>query len=64
MDQTMLDVSHIPDVCPGDEVVIFGRQGKGHISVDETARQCATINYEIVSSLMARVHRIYPLICS
>ncbi|MGM0540106.1 MAG: alanine racemase [Thermodesulfobacteriota bacterium] len=60
MDQTMLDVGHILDVRPGDEVVIYGRQGKGHISVDETARRCSTINYEIVSSLMARVHRIYP----
>lgn len=60
MDQTMLDVGHIPDVRPGDEVVIYGRQGKGHISIDETARRCSTINYEIVASLMARVPRTYP----
>ncbi|MFW6106068.1 MAG: alanine racemase [Desulfovermiculus sp.] len=64
MDQTMLDVGHIPDVRPGDEVVIYGRQGNGHISVDETARRCSTINYEIVSSLMARIPRIYPATCS
>ena len=63
MDQTMLDVGHIPDVQAGDEVVIFGRQDAGHISADEVARQCSTINYEIVSSLMARVPRIYPSIC-
>ena len=60
MDQTMLDVGHIPDVRPGDEVVVFGRQGQSRISVDETARRCSTINYEIVSSLMDRVPRIYP----
>ncbi|MGM0760006.1 MAG: alanine racemase [Thermodesulfobacteriota bacterium] len=59
MDQTMLDVGHIPHVQAGDEVVIFGRQKDNRITVDEAARQCWTINYEIVSSLMARVPRIY-----
>ncbi|MDZ7759299.1 MAG: alanine racemase [Desulfovermiculus sp.] len=60
MDQTMLDVGHIPNVQTGDEVVIFGGHGNDRISVDETARRCSTINYEIVSSLMDRVPRIYP----
>ncbi|MBW1958935.1 MAG: alanine racemase [Deltaproteobacteria bacterium] len=60
MDQTMLDVGHIPDVALEDEVVIFGRQEDASITVDEIAATLNTINYEIVSSLTARVPRIYP----
>jgi alanine racemase len=62
MDQTMLDVGHIANVSPGDEVVIFGRQGTEFLSVDEAARRTGTINYEIVSTLMPRVPRIYTSI--
>ena len=60
MDQTMLDVGHIPDVDLEDEVVIFGRQEDESITVDEIAATLNTINYEIVSALTARVPRIYP----
>ena len=59
MDQTMLDVGHIPDVSLEDEVVIFGRQGDEAITVDEIASILNTINYEIVSALPDRVPRIY-----
>ncbi|MCF8068912.1 MAG: alanine racemase [Desulfobacterales bacterium] len=59
MDQTMIDVGHIPDVQVGDEVVIFGRQGDGEIHVDELAEKLNTINYEIVSTITDRVKRIY-----
>ena len=37
MDLTMIDVGHIADVAPGDEVVIFGRQGSEHLTADEIA---------------------------
>ncbi len=60
MDQTMLDVGHIPDVNLEDEVVIFGRQKDESITVDEIAVSLNTINYEIVSALTARVPIIYP----
>jgi alanine racemase len=59
MDQTMLDVGHIPDVDLEDEVVIFGQQEDESITVDEIAETLNTINYEIVSALTARVPRIY-----
>jgi len=59
MDQTMLDVGHIPDVSLEDEVVIFGRQGDEAITVDEIASILNTINYEIVSALTDRVPRVY-----
>lgn len=59
MDLTMIDVGHIPHVKEGDEVVIFGTQNGESIHVDEIARQLNTINYEIVSTISARVPRIY-----
>lgn len=59
MDQTMLDVGHVPDVKLEDEVVIFGKQQDESIFVDEIAASINTINYEIVSSLTARIPKIY-----
>lgn len=59
MDMTMLDVGDIPEVSPGDEVIIFGKQGNGLITVDEIASTLKTINYEIVSTITDRVPRIY-----
>jgi len=60
MDQTMLDVGHIPGVKLEDEVVIFGRQKNESITADEIAATLNTINYEIVSALTVRVPIIYP----
>ncbi len=60
MDHTMLDVGDIDSsVEVGDEVVVFGRQGNSFISVKELAQICSTINYEIITSIMARIPRIY-----
>ncbi len=59
MDLTMLDVGHLSDVAIGDEVVVFGRQSDEQIHVDEMAGSLNTINYEIVTSLSARVPRVY-----
>ena len=59
MDMTMLDVGHIPDVAPGDEVVVFGSQGDGVLSVDEIASQIRTISYEVVTMISGRVQRVY-----
>ncbi len=59
MDQTMLDVGRVPDVHVEDEVVIFGRQQDEFISADEIATVLGTINYEIVSSLTARIPKVY-----
>lgn len=59
MDLTMLDVGHIPEAQPESEVVIIGRQGKEEITADEMAKMLDTINYEVVSCVMARVPRVY-----
>jgi len=59
MDLTMLDVGHIDDVKVDDEAVLIGRQGEEEISADEIAGLLGTINYEVVTALMARVERVY-----
>lgn len=59
MDQTVVDVGQIEAVRPGDEVVIFGRQGDECISVEEIALKTGTINYEVISTITARVPRLY-----
>ncbi|OGR11192.1 MAG: alanine racemase [Desulfobacula sp. GWF2_41_7] len=59
MDQTLIDVGHIPGVGAGDEVVLMGSQGNDHISADDLAERVKTINYEIVSALTSRVMRLY-----
>ena len=58
MDQTMLDVTHIPGVRAGDEVVLIGRQGAQEVTVDDVAAALGTINYEMVSEILARVPRV------
>jgi alanine racemase len=59
MDLTMLDVGSVENVQVGDEVVIFGRQGNETLTVDEMAVLRNTINYEIATTITARVPRIY-----
>ena len=58
MDQTMIDVSDIPNVRVGDEVVLIGPQGGDRITAEEVADWLGTINYEVVSGILARVPRI------
>jgi alanine racemase len=55
----MIDVTHIPDVRQGDEVVLIGGQGADRIRAEDVARRLGTHNYETVSALMARIPRIY-----
>jgi len=59
MDQCMIDVTGIEDVKVGDEVVLFGQQGSGFISIDEIAEKLGTINYEVVCMISRRVPRVY-----
>ncbi|WP_422392984.1 alanine racemase [Neomoorella humiferrea] len=59
MDQCMIDVSAIPDVRVGDEVVLFGSQYGEVLSVEEVAAWMGTINYEILCLISGRVPRVY-----
>jgi len=55
MDLCMIDVTAIPGVEEGDEVVIFGKE----LPIQETARQAGTIPYEILTGISERVKRVY-----
>lgn len=55
MDQLCVDVTNIPDVKMGDEVLLFGKD----LPVEELASLCGTINYELVCGISPRVKRIY-----
>jgi alanine racemase len=57
MDQTILDITDIPEAAIGDEVVILGQQGSGEITAWEHADLCGTIPYEILCNIGARVSR-------
>jgi len=59
MDQIVVDVSHIPEVQEGDVAVIFGRQGEAQLRAEEVAAWAETINYEVTTSILPRVVRIY-----
>jgi len=59
MDQTMLDVTDLPGVTAGDEVVVVGTQGGEMIPADEVAQWCETIAYEVLTSVGKRVPRVY-----
>lgn len=59
MDQFMIDVTTVPSVNTGDEVVLIGRQGDQQITAEDLAGLIGTINYEIVCMISNRVPRIY-----
>jgi alanine racemase len=59
MDWTMADVTAIPTVAAGDEVVLMGSQVGEEITVEEIGAWAGTISYEILCSVGRRVQRIY-----
>ncbi len=58
MDQAVLDVTGIPGVQAGDEVVILGAQGSQTISAFDHAQAAETIPWEIFTRIGSRVPRI------
>jgi Alr-MurF fusion protein len=55
MDMTMIDISGIPDVHEGNEVIVFGPG----LSVAQVAQWAQTIPYEILTGVSQRVKRVY-----
>ncbi|MCX6317890.1 MAG: alanine racemase [Bacteroidetes bacterium] len=55
MDMFMVDVTAIPGVKEGDEVIIFGRE----LPVQQVAAWAGTIPYEIMTGISQRVKRVY-----
>ncbi len=55
MDMTMVDVTDVPHVQEGDEVIIFGND----LTMIELASKIGTIAYEILTSVSQRVKRVF-----
>jgi alanine racemase len=48
MNATLVDVTDLPPVHTGDEVVLLGQQGDERITADEVAQWMGTISYEVL----------------
>jgi alanine racemase len=57
MNILMADVTDIPDVQVGDEVVLVGRQGDRVVTGEELATLSDTINYELLARLSPAIPR-------
>jgi alanine racemase len=55
MDMCMLDITDIPNVQEGDEVIVFGNE----LTVQQLASWAGTIPYEIFTGISQRVKRVY-----
>lgn len=59
MDQTLVDITDLPDVKLGDAVVVYSNEVEGGCSVTEAAKRIGTINYELLCAIGTRVPRIF-----
>lgn len=63
MDLSMVDVTDIPGVSVGDEVVVLGTQkgplGQASITADEVAQSQGSISWEVLTNISRRVPRFY-----
>ncbi len=58
MDQSVVDVTGIPGVEAGDEVVILGTQGSETITAFDHAKATGTIPWEVFTRIGPRVQRV------
>lgn len=59
MDQFMIDVSQLPDLKVGDEVILLGENQGVSITVTEMANMLKTIEHEVVCGIAPRVPKFY-----
>jgi len=59
MDMTIVDVTHIPEVVPGEEAVLIGQQGALRLTAGHVAMWAQTIPYEVLCAIGRRVPRVY-----
>ncbi|MBZ0268894.1 alanine racemase, partial [bacterium] len=58
MNLTTIDVTEIPGVAPGDEVVLIGSQGDKEITVGWFGDMTQTLNYEVLVRIPREVPRV------
>jgi len=59
MNATMVDITDLPPVHTGNEVVLMGRQENEEISADEIAQWLETISYEVLCLIGSFNNRVY-----
>lgn len=59
MDLTLFDVTDVPGVEVGDEIVLIGAADGSSITALEIARQISTVPYEVLCAIGKRVPRLY-----
>ena len=59
MDLTLLDITELPHVAVGEEVILIGRKGACSVTALELAEMVGTIPYEILCGIGKRVPRHY-----
>ena len=57
MEQTMVDITDIPDVKIEDTVTLIGSDGDARISVEDMADLAGSFNYEFICDISKRVPR-------
>jgi len=58
MNMTMVDVTDIPGVSLGDEVVLLGTQGRAEITAETLAQLTGTIPYEVLARINPTLPRV------
>jgi len=59
MDQMMIDVTDIPNVKVGEQVVLVGKQGNNTLTPEEVGGWAGMIHTEFTSGITSRVPRVY-----
>ena len=59
MDLTTIDISQSPQLAPGDEVTLLGREGDVSLDAQQIGRMAGTISYTVLCGISARVKRFY-----
>jgi len=59
MNETMVDITHIPEISVGETVTLFGTDAHETISIEELAQKAHTIGYEILTGISEHIPREY-----
>lgn len=59
MDMCLVDVTDVPGVQVGDEVLLLGGTGPDRVDADLLAERLGTISYEVLCAIGSRVPRVY-----
>ncbi len=60
MDQSILDVTDIPEAQPGDVAICIGQDGTERILAVEIAQRIGTTEHAITTRLTGRIPRLFP----